>query len=233
MATRTAPRKRAPAKRKPAKRTSRPAPPPEPTLRIRAAEAARRELGGHTADAAAVGLVVLAALTILGLVSGLADPIGSALADGFGTLFGQARYAVPVVAIGFAILLFRARPAARRALEAEEAGEELPAQPQPVRVGVGVALLGLAVVGALHLLGDSPSIDGPMRRAARRRRPRRRGHREPARGRGRHRRRGDRARRLGRARRAARPGHPDARRRGQRRPRRRAGSAVTPGRSRT
>jgi S-DNA-T family DNA segregation ATPase FtsK/SpoIIIE len=166
MATRTAPRKRAPAKRNASPRktsTRRPAPPPEPTLRIRAREAARRELGGHAADAAAVGLVVLAALTTLGLVSDLADPIGEALADGFGTLFGQARYAVPVVALGFAILLFRARPVARRAAEAEEAGEEVPSQPAPVRVGVGIALLGLAVVGALHLLGDSPSIDGPMR----------------------------------------------------------------------
>jgi len=163
VATRTTTRKRAPAKRKPAKRAPRrPAPPPEPTLRIRAREAARRELGGHAADAAAVGLLVLAALTTLGLVSDLAGPVGSGLADGFGALFGQARYAVPAVAAGFAILLFAARPAARRAAEAEEAGEDVPPQPAPVRVGVGIALLGLAVVGALHLLGDSPSIDGPI-----------------------------------------------------------------------
>jgi S-DNA-T family DNA segregation ATPase FtsK/SpoIIIE len=170
MATRTQTRsKRAPAKRKPstskgsgrtAAGSSRRAAPPEPTRRDRAREAARRELGGHGADAAAVALLVLAALTTLGLVSDLAGPVGSALADGFGTLFGKARYAVPLVCVGFALLLFSARPAARRAIEAEEAGEEPPSQPAPLRVGVGVALLGLAVVGALHLTGGSPSIDG-------------------------------------------------------------------------
>src|SRR5438477_13215189 len=116
MATRTASRKRAPAKRtrssssRGSSRKS--APPPEPTLRVRA----RAELGGHGADAAAVGLLVLAVLTTLGLVSDLAGPVGSGLADGFGTLIGKARYAVPVVAIGFAILLFRVGPAARRAV---------------------------------------------------------------------------------------------------------------------
>ena len=149
---RSRPRRKAPASRRAA--------PPEPTRRDRAREAARRELGGHGADAAAVALLVLAALTTLGLVSDLAGPVGSALSDGFGTLFGKARYAVPLVCVGFALLLFSARPAARRAIEAEEAGEEPPSQPAPLRVGVGVALLGLAVVGALHLSGGSPSIDG-------------------------------------------------------------------------
>ena len=82
MASRTTTRKRAPAKRAPAKKKAaprRPAPPPEPTLRVRAREAARRELGGHRADAVAVGLLVLAALTTLGLTSDLAGPVGRAL----------------------------------------------------------------------------------------------------------------------------------------------------------
>lgn len=166
MATRTQTRsKRAPAKKKPAARkapAARRSAPPEPSRRDRAREAARRELGGHGADAGAVALLVLAVLTTLGLVSNLAGPVGSALADGAGTLFGKARYAVPIVCVGFAVLLFRARPAARRALEAEEAGEEPPPQPAPLRVGLGVALVGLAVVGALHLAGSSPSIDGPI-----------------------------------------------------------------------
>jgi DNA segregation ATPase FtsK/SpoIIIE, S-DNA-T family len=147
----------------PAKRaTRRPVPPPEPTLRIRAREAARRELGAHVADAIAVGLLVLAILTLLGLVSDLAGPVGKGLSDGFGTLLGKARYAVPVVGVLFAVVLFRTGPAARRAAEAEAAGEEPSPEPAPLRVGVGIALLGIAVVGALHLLGDSPAIDGPI-----------------------------------------------------------------------
>ncbi|MCJ7437373.1 MAG: DNA translocase FtsK [Acidimicrobiia bacterium] len=170
MATRTASRastrsssKRSttkkPTKRAPAKRRS--APPP--TRSERAREAARRELGGHGADALAVGLLVLAALTTLGLVSDLAGPVGRGLNDGFGSLLGRARYAVPVVCVVFAILLFSRRPAARRAAEAEEAGEDAPNEPAPLRVGVGFALLGIAAVGALHLAFDRPSIDGPAR----------------------------------------------------------------------
>jgi S-DNA-T family DNA segregation ATPase FtsK/SpoIIIE len=113
----------------------------------------------------AVGLLVLAILTTLGLTSDLAGPVGKGLADGFATLIGQARYAVPVVGIGFAILLFRVGPAARRAAEmTDEDDEDAPPEPQPVRVGTGIALLGLAVVGALHLLGGSPAIDAPLHR---------------------------------------------------------------------
>ena len=146
--------------RAPAKRRSAPA---TPTRSERAREAARRELGGHGADALAVGLLVVAALATLGLMSDLAGPVGRGLNDGFGSLFGRARYAVPVVCVVFAILLFSRRPAARRAAEAEDAGEEAPNEPAPLRVGVGFALLGIAAVGTLHLSFDSPSIDGPAR----------------------------------------------------------------------
>ncbi len=165
MATRTAAKKRAPARKASAKkaapRSRRAAPPPPPTLRVRAGAAARRELGGHGADALAVGLLVLAILTTLGLASDLAGPVGKGLADGFATLVGKARFAVPVVGVGFAILLFRVGPASRRIAE-EEPDEDAPPEPQPVRVGTGIALLGLAAVGALHLLGDSPAIDAPL-----------------------------------------------------------------------
>jgi S-DNA-T family DNA segregation ATPase FtsK/SpoIIIE len=148
------------AKRAPAKRRSAPA---TPTRSERAREAARRELGGHGPDAVAVGLLVVAALATLGLVSDLAGPVGRGLNDGFGSLLGRARYAVPVVCVVFAILLFSRRPAARRAAEAEDAGEEAPNEPAPLRVGVGFALLGIAAVGTLHLSFDSPPIDGPAR----------------------------------------------------------------------
>ena len=40
-----------------------------------------------------------------------AGAVGRGLDDGFGTLFGQVRYAVPVVCVVFAIVLFRSGPA--------------------------------------------------------------------------------------------------------------------------
>jgi S-DNA-T family DNA segregation ATPase FtsK/SpoIIIE len=169
MATRTTTRrrpassKRASAKRRPARTsTSRRATTTEPTLRVRAREAARRELGGHACDAAAVGLLVLAALLTLGLIGDLAGPLGTGLADSVGTLLGRTRYAVPVVLVVFAVLLFSVRPAARRAAEAEEVGEEAPTEPTPLRVAVGFGLVFVAAVGFLHLAFNSPSIDGPL-----------------------------------------------------------------------
>jgi S-DNA-T family DNA segregation ATPase FtsK/SpoIIIE len=166
MPSRTTTRKRAPAKRAPAKRkpASRAKAVPEPTVWERQRAAAGRQLGGHGADAAAVGLIVLGALTTLGLVSDAAGAVGKGLADGLGTLFGTARYAVPLVCFGFAILCFRVRPAAQRAAAAQEEEDDdaAPYEPAPLRVGLGVALLGLAAVGTLHLTGGSPSLDGPV-----------------------------------------------------------------------
>src|SRR5262245_16021552 len=164
MATRTKSRKRsAPSKRRPAnKQTSTRRAPAEPRLRTRAGEAARRELGGHGPDAAALGLLVLAALLTLGLLGDLAGPIGTGLADGVETLMGRAAAALPVVLVVFAILLFSIRPTQKRAIEAEAEGEEPPPEPMPVRVAVGFALIFVAAVGFLHLAFDTPSIDGPM-----------------------------------------------------------------------
>jgi DNA segregation ATPase FtsK/SpoIIIE, S-DNA-T family len=178
MATRTTTRRRPASKRTPAKRrgartsTARRTAQPEPRLVERARAAARRELGGHGADAAAVALLVVAALLILGLAGDLAGPLGSGLADGVATLVGRARYAVPVVIIVIAILLFNVRrdgvrPAALRPPDAGTDADDRPAdtphaEPAPVRVLVGFGLVLLAAVGVLHLVAHDPSIDGPL-----------------------------------------------------------------------
>src|SRR5215467_9615853 len=79
----------------PAPRARRAAPPPTPSRWDRHRETAGRQLGGHGPDAAAVALLVIAALTTLGLASDAAGAVGSGLADAFGAIFGLARYAVP------------------------------------------------------------------------------------------------------------------------------------------
>lgn len=176
MATRTTTRgRRAPAKRSQPKRSqsgkssgrSRAKAVPEPTVWERRRAEAGRQLYGHGADALAVGLLVLGVLTTLGLASDAAGALGEGLADGLGALLGTARYAVPVLCVGFAVLFFfQARPAARRAAEAAEAGDDdedaAAYDPAPLRIGLGVALLGLGAVGALHLAGGSPALDGPV-----------------------------------------------------------------------
>ena len=105
-------RKSPPRKRRPSPpRARRAAPPPRLSRWERHRETAGRQLGGHGPDAAAVALLVVAALTTLGLASDAAGAVGSGLADAFGAIFGLARFAVPVLCVVIAVLCFRGRAA--------------------------------------------------------------------------------------------------------------------------
>ncbi len=178
-------RKAAPARRPARSRRSaprrpsraRPAAARRPSIWARQRDAAGRQLHGHGADAGAVALVVLGALLALGLFSGAAGVVGTGLADATAALVGVARYAVPFVCFGLAVLCFRARPGARRdpadraakQTEPITAGDGILAvelEPAPLRVGLGLVLLALAVVGALHLADGSPALERLRRLAA-------------------------------------------------------------------
>lgn len=162
MASRTTTRSRTSSRggaRRPAKtrsKSSRRAPEPEPRLEI--VEAARRQLGGHRADAAGVGLLVVAALSALGLTSNLAGGLGHGLATALGALVGQARYAVPLGALALAVVCFRSRPRPAP-VDGDESDEEAP-EPAPLRVGLGVTLLAISVTGLLHLSAGGPDLTG-------------------------------------------------------------------------
>ena len=161
MASRTTTRSRRRSAAPPRQRAARPtrrAPAPEPP-RHELADAARRQLRAHRSDAAGVGLLVLAALTALGLASDLAGGVGRGLADGLGALGGQARYGVPIACAAAAISCLRARTPVTGP-DGEPAGEGR--EPAPLRIGLGAALLTLSVVGCLHLTAGSPAIAGPV-----------------------------------------------------------------------
>ena len=128
------------------------------------------QLGGHRADAIAILFVALAALSALAFYSDFAGPVGSGIATVSGLLLGKARYLLPLVFAVVAFLALRARPggpAERRAAiaSAPEASMEddpyFAPGPQPIRVGVGIALLGISIVGLLQLGAGNPSISGP------------------------------------------------------------------------
>jgi len=159
-------------RRKPANkrrgRSSRRAP-ARPTVWERTREAAGLQLQGHGADTLAVGLVILGVLTVLGLASDLAGPVGRFLADGSATLLGRGRLALPAACFGFAALLFAGRGPLRRtegALDDEYDVEEddEPRAPAPLRIGLGLVLMLFAVVGLLHLGGGSPDIGSSVDR---------------------------------------------------------------------
>ena len=161
MASRTTTRSRrrsaAPPRRRAARPTRRAAAPEPPRHQL--ADAARRQLIAHRSDAAGVGLLVLAALTALGLASDLAGGVGRGLADGLGALGGQARYGVPIACAAAAISCLRARTPITGP-DGEPAGDGR--EPAPLRIGLGAVLLTLSVVGCLHLAAGSPAIAGPV-----------------------------------------------------------------------
>ncbi|MGQ0802374.1 MAG: DNA translocase FtsK [Actinomycetota bacterium] len=138
--------------------------PARPSAWERSREAAGRQLGGHAADALAVALLVLGALTVLGLTSDLAGPVGRALASSAGTLLGQGRVLVPIACAGAAVLLFwgpRFEPVDDE--PADDGDVELAElAPAPLRIGVGALALVVASVGLLHLGAGRPPLDAPI-----------------------------------------------------------------------
>jgi DNA segregation ATPase FtsK/SpoIIIE, S-DNA-T family len=153
-------------RRKPATkrhRNARRRPPARPTAWERTREAAGHQLRGHGADALAVALVIVGVLTVLGLASDLAGSVGSFLADGSATMLGRGRIAFPAACFGFAVLFFAGyRPRGDDEFEEQvEDGDEEDGvrAPAPLRIGLGIVLVMLAVVGVLHLAGGSPAVD--------------------------------------------------------------------------
>ena len=146
MAARTKRRRAASSRGRSSSRRARPL--------ARSREAAAEQLGAHAPDALAVGLLVLGALTTLGLTSDLAGPVGDGLATAASALFGTGRVLVPVACVALATLLW-IRP--RGADDADEDREAA-----PIRIGTGIALVLLAVVGLLSLAGTNPAPSAPL-----------------------------------------------------------------------
>ena len=162
---------RAKGRRPARKRTSKPARPratSEPTALTKGRAAASRQLSGHRADAAAVGLVVVGVLCALGLWTDLAGPVGDGLADGLGTLVGRARVAVPVACIAFAVVLLWPHRGAKTDPDSGDpdgnvvAGGAVEQERPTIRIALGVLLLLLADVGILHLAYGEPALDGAL-----------------------------------------------------------------------
>jgi len=138
--------------RKPAaRRTSRPRSAPRRTTPSRARVAWTEQLGGHAADALAIGLAAIAVLTGLALATDLAGPFGSACQSVITVLAGRGAFLVPAVCVAVAVHLLRQR----HAHAADGSAEERPVH--LLRIGVGLALLVAGLLGLLAL-GD-PVVD--------------------------------------------------------------------------
>jgi DNA segregation ATPase FtsK/SpoIIIE, S-DNA-T family len=99
----------------------------------------RSHLGEQIRDVYGVGLLLLAVLAALGIYGGRAGAVGATLAAVSRGVFGLAGYVVPLLVAYVGVLLVGDRPV-------EERG----------RRAIGLTLLVLAAVGALHLAGGTP-----------------------------------------------------------------------------
>ncbi len=124
---------------------------PRRTTPSRARVAWTEQLGGHAADALAIGLAAVAVLTGLALATDLAGPFGSACQSVITLLAGRGAFLVPAVCVAVAVHLLRQR----HAHAADGSAEERPVH--LLRIGVGLALLVAGLLGLLAL-GD-PVVD--------------------------------------------------------------------------
>jgi len=112
---------------------------------------------------------VVGVLTALGLAGDAAGGVGRGLGSVAGALFGLARYVVPMVCIGLAVLCFwwRPREVSLAVAEAHDDAESddgpvVDREPAPLRVAIGLILLGIAALGLLHLAAGAPALDAPL-----------------------------------------------------------------------
>jgi S-DNA-T family DNA segregation ATPase FtsK/SpoIIIE len=130
--------KRRPAAKRPAPKRRR--------ARGTARLALREQLAAHTVDAAAIGCLVLAVLSGLGVWTRAAGPLGHAIDTAFGAVLGRGRFLVPLacLAVGIALLTTRREEQESR---------------RGARLGLGTVLVIVAAAGLLHLGAGRPTSE--------------------------------------------------------------------------
>jgi S-DNA-T family DNA segregation ATPase FtsK/SpoIIIE len=113
-------------------------------------------------DVVAVTLAAVGSIAALALATDLVGPAGRLIDTAATSALGRGAFMLPVGCFAVAVLLLWSRP-----LLTGDDGEIADDEQVPIatyRIGVGVALVLLAVVGLMHLAGGSPALNGPMER---------------------------------------------------------------------
>ncbi len=112
-------------------------------------------LDGYALDVVAIVLIALGVVGGLGVYADSAGPVGRGLSTIFGVLVGLFRYLAPVALVAGAVLMLVARHTDR----ADGTEDDDGSRPAVRRIAGGV-LLGVVVVGLLHLALVDRSVDG-------------------------------------------------------------------------
>ncbi len=118
----------------------------------------RRVLAAHAADLWGVALATVAVLTALAVYADGLGPAGRAVRTATGALVGWARFLLPMILVGAAVVLFTGR----RGTDDGGAGRR-----EPVRAVLGAGILLVAVSGMAALAGGSPGFGSAVGRLSR------------------------------------------------------------------
>ena len=106
------------------------------------AESATREVvRGREVEFWGVALISAGIVLVLSMYLHMAGPLGEAIDTSFGWLLGLGRFALPVVIVGIGVAMVRRRSVEHR-----------------VRLGVGWAVIVLAILGLLHVMNGENEI---------------------------------------------------------------------------
>ncbi|MEY2966747.1 MAG: translocase FtsK [Actinomycetota bacterium] len=105
----------------------------------------RRVVDGREVEFWGVGLISLGILLFLSLYLRTAGPLGDAIDTAFGWLLGLGRFVLPPVTIGIGVAMVRRRSIEHRA-----------------RLGIGWAIVVIAVLGLLHVVNGDDKIVGAV-----------------------------------------------------------------------
>ncbi len=148
MATKTSPSRRSSSRststRKSPARGRRPTSKKKRSPKGRPRTPTRQILSPHARDAAGIGLVVLALLSVLSVWLDAAGPVGNGISKGLHAAFGLGAYVFPVVGVYWGIVLLRDLDREAR-----------------VRMFIGFSMLALGALGLVSLARGNPSPFAP------------------------------------------------------------------------
>ena len=130
-----------------------------PTMRAQAKEAFSNQLHSHIDDVIVVACGLVGVLSALAIFSDSVGIVGQILQNIAAFLFGQARIVFPIAFFSVAgLIIWNSRANRFEEDDDEEYEDEEKAEVQPLRVGFGIFLISLCVLGMIHVLAGNPKI---------------------------------------------------------------------------
>ncbi|MFN8015607.1 MAG: DNA translocase FtsK 4TM domain-containing protein [Acidimicrobiia bacterium] len=128
-----------------------------PKLRSQAKEALADQLKSHVDDFVVVACGLIGIISLIAIFTDAVGIVGNILQNISSFFFGQARIIFPLCFFGVAALIIFSSKSETSDYD-EEYDEEETKQFEPLRVGSGVLLIFLCILGIIHIIAGNPKI---------------------------------------------------------------------------